>query len=380
MIEVVFWISLFLISYSFIGYPLLLKLIVIINKHREIQSNSNDTDFTSFVSIILSVYNEENVIKKKINNFFELDYPKNLIELIIISDGSTDNTENIIKSFNSERIKLVVQKKRSGKTMALNKGVLISEGDILVFTDANSMFDKCAIKKLIRHFRDPLIGLVTGKIIYFNFADGKKETISGLYQRYEEILRGEESKVASIVGADGAIYAFRKKLYEPLRSEYINDLTHPIQTVLKGYKAVLDSEAICMEEIDSPYEGEFKRQTRIMSQAFLVYISYIGKLLSNKKWLYAWELTSHKLLRWLSLLWMTGLFFTTIILFKSGLIFQSLLILQITFLLLIVSGAYSNIEFLKFPYCFFLIHLASLAGIYNFLLGKTFVTWEPRKN
>ena len=376
--EWMFFFFLFINVYNFIGYPICLMIIGLIKGDKSI--NLDEESFTPFVSIILSVYNEEGVIEKKIENFLDLDYPETLLEFIIVSDGSTDSTENLVKSFNSERIKLFVQERRSGKTMALNEGVKIARGKILAFTDANSMFDEYAIKKMVRWFRDPLIGLVTGKIIYFEFDGKKREAISGSYQRYEEMLRKNESKIASVVGADGAIYAIRKELYEPLKAEYINDFTHPIQVVLKGYRAVLDSEVTCREEVESSDAGEYKRQIRMISQAFLVYISYVGKLIINKKWLYAWELTSHKAMRWLTLIWMVGLFLTNIMLLYAGLFFQSFFIIQIIFFSLIIISAFSNIKILNFLYQFVLVHFAAIMGIYSFLHGKTFVTWEPRKD
>lgn len=378
MMEWMFFLFLFINVYNFIGYPVCLMIIGLIKRDKSI--NLDEEGFTPFVSIVLSVYNEKDVIEKKIDNFLDLDYPEDFLELIIVSDGSTDNTENLVKSFNSERIKLLVQERRSGKTMALNRGVKIARGEIVAFTDANSMFDRCAIRKIVRRFKDPLIGLVTGMIIYFEFDGKKREAISGSYQRYEEMLKRNESKIASVVGADGAIYAIRRELYEPLRPEYINDFTHPIQVVLKGYRAVLDSEAICREEVESSDAGEYKRQIRMISQAFFVYIAYIVKLIINKKWLYAWELTSHKAMRWLTLIWMAGLFLTNIMLLNAGLLFQSFFIIQIIFFFVTILSAFSNIKILNFLYQFVLVHFAAIMGIYSFLHGKTFVTWEPRKD
>jgi cellulose synthase/poly-beta-1,6-N-acetylglucosamine synthase-like glycosyltransferase len=262
------------------------------------------------VSILLSVYNEENVIKEKIQNFLSLDYPPELLEMVIVSDKCIDKTEEIIRSFNSERIKLLIQEKRGGKTLALNRAASVAGGEILIFTDANSMFDKDAVRRLVGRFADPAIGLVSGRSIYLNSLN-QNEELGGAYRKYEEMIKEDESKIASIVGADGAIYAMRKSLYDPLPPEYINDLIHPIQVVLKGYRAISEPRAVCREVIDETHSGELRRQTRIMAQSWLIYFSQIGELLKNLKLGYAWELTSHKFLRWLTIPLMIVLFVTT---------------------------------------------------------------------
>lgn len=275
---------------------------------------------------------------------------------------------------------MIVQDKRAGKTESLNRGILASNGDILLFTDANSMLQKDSVKKLVRHFRDKNVGLVTGRCVYYRSSDEGEEVISGFYNRYEQVLKKEESKVGTVVGADGAIYAMRKELYEPLKAVYINDLIHPIQVVLKGYKAILETEAICREEIDESHSEELNRQTRIMAQSFLIYFSQILKLLSKRKLLYAVELTSHKFMRWFSLPWMLIFFISTIVLCAKGTFYQMVLIPQIVFITLAMMGKYLNAGILRLPHYFCLVHLAALLGLYKLISGNIYITWEPRKN
>lgn len=374
MAESLFWFLILTLLYIFLGYPFLLKCIFLLKPSK----GSIDDKYMPPVSIILSVYNEENVIREKIQNFLSLDYPKELLELVIISDHCTDKTEEFIKSFNCNRIKLLVQERRSGKTPAINRGVSVATGDVLVFTDANSMFDKDAVMKLVRHFGDPRIGLVSGRSIYLD-SQGRNEEVSGLYRKYEESIKRGESCVSSIVGADGAIYALRRELYEPLNPNYINDFIHPIQVVLKGHKSINDTNAICSEVIDREADkDELRRQTRIMAQSWLIYFSQIGQLIKKMKWVYIWELTSHKFLRWITLPIMFLLFIVTIILFKQGAPFQVVFFLQIIFLFSIIFGRRRKVKWLRFSYFFFLIHFAALLGLYNFLSGNVYVTWNPR--
>ena len=376
MIEYLFWFLTLLLIYIFLGYPFILKCIALFKATRV----DHEVNYSQSVSVILSVYNEEKIIKDKIDNFLSLDYPHNLLEMVIISDQCTDKTEEIIKSFKSDRIKLLIQKNRSGKTSALNRGVFSAKGSILLFTDANSMFSKDAVKILVRHFSNSRIGLVSGKSIYLNSQNANDE-ISGLYHRYEETIKTLESQVSSIIGSDGAIYALRKSLFEPLNPKYINDFIHPIQVVLKGYKAINDIKAICTENINDEYGNcELHRQTRIMAQSWLIYLSQIGKLLKKRELTYAWELTSHKFLRWFTLPIIFLLLILTIVLFNQSILFKMSLFFQIIFLFSVFLGWIWKINFLRGAYLFFLIHLAALIGLYSVMFGNLYIIWNPRNN
>jgi cellulose synthase/poly-beta-1,6-N-acetylglucosamine synthase-like glycosyltransferase len=364
-----------LLVYTFIGYPLILKVLAMIcPRHHAI-----DETFHPSVSVILSVYNEEAVIRAKIENFLALDYPKELLEFIIISDKCTDRTEEAIRSFGDSRIKLLIQEQRSGKTLNLNRGVTVAGGEILVFTDANSMFARDAVRRLVRHFSDPRVGLVSGRSVYLD-ANSQSEQLGGAYRKYEEMIKEAESEVTSIVGADGAIYALRKSLYEPLRSEYINDFIHTIQAVIKGCVAISDQSAVCCEVVEEGYDQELRRQTRIMAQSWLIYLSQAGKLLTSGKLLYFWALTSHKLLRWLTIPLMIVLFVASSMLLKAGLFYQCLFAGQVLFISLALLGVKLKAGLMRVPHMFLLLHMAAVLGLFKCLSGNIYTTWSPREN
>lgn len=375
MIELIFWTSLALLLYTFIGYPLILKAISTLLPHRD---KSGGSDCPA-VSILLSVYNEEAVIREKIENFLALDYPEDKLELVIISDMCSDRTDDIIRSIGNPRVTLLVQTERSGKTKNLNRGAREATGDVLVFTDANAMYDRDAVTNLVRHFADPSIGLVTGKSVYIDPATGGT-TSGGVYRRYEDFIKAGESRVVSIVGADGAIYAMRKTLYEELRPEYINDFIHTIQAVLKGYRAVSDDEAICREEADEDSSGEFRRQTRIMSQSWLIFLSQAGKLAASGSIAYLWALVSHKFLRWLTVPLMILTLFSSLLLSGQGLLFQAVFAGEMFFVILALCGMRLNSGISRVAYLFTLLHLASVFGLYKYLTGNMYTTWSPRNN
>lgn len=372
--EIVFWTLFAVIVYTFAGYPLIVRMLSQLFG----KPTDHDETFLSSVSIILSVYNEEEVIEEKIANFLAMDYPSELIEFLIVSDCCSDGTDELVHRYENERIRLLVQTERSGKTRNLNRGVTEASGEILVFTDANAMFDQDAVRKLVRHFADADIGLVSGKSLY---SDGCGcVTTGGAYRCYEDYIKSGESRLASIIGADGAIYALRKSLYEPLPPEYINDFIHTIHSVLKGYRAINDDEAVCREVIGESGGGELRRQTRIMAQSWLVYCSQIVRLVDSGKWGYAWQLTSHKLMRWLSIPLLVLLFVSNSMLLKNGIFYSVFFVLQLLFFVITLFGSRVRKGVLRIPYMFMLIHLGSIFGLVKYLSGNVYTTWNPRND
>lgn len=373
MANLIFYLSLLTLLYTFVFYPVFLKLMALfIAKFQK-----GDIGFYPRVSIVLSVYNEEKVIREKIENFFEIDYPSDKIEFVIISDCCSDGTEDIIRSYEDSRIILIVQSTRAGKTSALNRAVPDTTGEILIFTDANSIFDKNSIRKLIQHFSDPCIGLVSGRSIYLD-SENKLEEIGGAYRKYEEMIKEKESAIGSIAGADGAIYALRKNLYTPLKPQYINDFIHPIQVVLRGFRAISEPEAVCRETIDDQHKGEFFRQIRIMAQSWLIFLSQFKALLVGKHYCFLGVIVSHKLLRWLTIPLMCIFFVATFFLFNAGVLYTIAFIAQLSFYSLALVGSRMNKGLIKAPYLFVQLHCAAILGLFFLFSGNQFIVWNPR--
>ena len=364
---------LFMLWYAFAGYPLLLKLLSLRGRGR-----NTDETYLPTVTILLSVYNEEAVIREKIKNFRAIEYPAERLDMLIILDGCTDRTEAIIRETRDDRVRLLVQEQRGGKTRALNRGAVEARGEILVFTDANSMFDHDAIRKLVRNFSDRSVGLVSGRSIYLDAAN-RVEQAGGGYRAYEEWLKELESRTGSIAGADGAIYALRSDLYQPLQPQEINDFLHPLQVAIKGFRAVSDPEALCREVVDEEYGDEFRRQTRITSQSWFIYLSRIVPLLRSGGFRYAWRLTSHKFLRWLTLPLLTALLAATIVLLSEAFIYRAALAAQVIFALLAVLGWRGRGGAARIAYLFILLHLAAVTGFFNYVGGNSYTVWTPRK-
>ncbi len=206
------------------------------------------------LSIIVAAYNEESCIAQKIQNFLSCRYSGDA-EMIVVSDGSSDRTAEIAESMASERVRVIRQPERRGKGVAVNAGAMAAHGDVLVFTDANSMFAVDALTELVRPLRDKSIGLVTG---ISRYSDG---TIGSAYQRYEQMLKGLESRLGVVAGADGALYAMRRELFKPLDPALINDFVHPILGSLAGCAVGDGARRFCARGIFET-AGEFSRQVQ----------------------------------------------------------------------------------------------------------------------
>lgn len=368
-----FWFSFLALVYAFAGYPLIVRLAAALWGRKTLK----DEKYTPTVSVLLSVYNEEQVIRQKIENFLELDYPKDYFELLVISDGCSDQTEEIVRSFASDRVRLLVQEERGGKTLALNRGALEAKGEIFVFTDANSMFRPDSVRKLMAAFVDPAVGLVSGRSVYVD-AEGN-ETLGGIYRRYEEWIKEGESGLFSIVGADGAIYALRRDVFEPLKPEFINDLLHPIQVVFKGLRAVNEPLAVVVESNEDDGDVELKRQTRIMAQSWHVCLHYLKKLMHEKRYGFLWQIISHKILRWLTLPVLVFLGLSSF--FGLFEIIPTLVMIGVVmFIVLAWLGSRERRGIAKVAWMFVVLHWAAVLGLFRLAKGDMFIMWNPRNS
>jgi len=249
------------------------------------------------VTLIISAYNEEGVIRRKLINALALDYPKDTLEILVVSDCSTDGTDAIVKSFQEQGVTLLRLEERHGKTYGLNQAVAIARGEVIVFSDANAMYEPDTIWKLVRHFADEGVGYVVGESRYMT-NDSSATRNENFYWKYEQFLKRKESDTGSVVGGDGALYAIRKVLYEPLGTADINDFVNPLQIIAKGYSGVYEPDAVCWEETAGTYQGEFRRKIRIVNRA-LRGLWQVRQVLNPLKYgLFSWKLVSHKLIRW----------------------------------------------------------------------------------
>lgn len=374
-------IALFIPLYVYIGYPVLLIVLDKLVKAKTLDI----ADITPTVSLVVSCYNEVDVIEQKIKNCLSIDYPQHQLEILFVSDGSDDGTDEFIKKYCNERLRLIRQEGRLGKTMGLNLALAEANGEIVVFSDANAMYKENALRMLVRNFHNASVGYVVGAAIYKDDAESTAGCSENVYWQYEIFIKKIESKLHSVVGGDGAIYAIRKSLYEPLDQEDINDFVNPLQIIARGYRGIFDAEAICYEQTAGDFDKEGKRKQRIVNRSFNGLMKNKTVLNPFKFGFYSLEVLSHKLLRWLIP------FF--ILIAAAGIIalaqmkiemFQWLLLLGILFSWSILLGKLLKDwsacpSILLIPYYFYLVNINSMKGVLQSLRGKVQITWStPR--
>ena len=372
--------SLALVLYVYVGYPLLLSLLQFFVRRNKILVDPN---YRPFITFIISCFNEEKVIEAKLKNTLAIDYPVDRFEIIVVSDASTDRTEEIVRSFSSNGVKLLRQDKRRGKTAGLNLAVSEANGELLVFSDANAMYEPDAVLQMVKYFADPNIGYVVGQARYKDrkvTASGQSE---GLYWQYEIALKKMESNLHSVVGGDGAIYTVRRELYEELLDTDINDFVNPLQVVAKGYRGIYEPNAICWEETSGFFDKEFNRKVRIVNRAFNGLLRVKEVLNPFRVGFFALEIISHKLLRWLVPFFLILFLIASIILALNGMeAFQYVCLAALGFAWLSYAGYLFSkskivIPIFHYPYYFTIVNIASIIGVLRGLCGKVPATWNP---
>jgi len=380
-LEDLFWLSAFAIIYAYAGYPIFLWVISFY-----IKAPIRRSDITPSVSLVISAFNEEHVLPKKIENALALDYPRHLLQITIISDGSTDETNTIIQDF-AERYGNVcpsISPQRKGKTACLNDFVPRLRGEIIIFSDANAFYDKDLIRRIVRPFADPHIGLVTGSTRYMASQQSESTTATGLYSRLEKLTKSLETKTGSCVGADGAVFAVRKSLFSPLEPDDINDLVIPFHIISKGYRGILETSVSCTEEIAGQKE-EFNRQVRITARTLRAIFRYRQLLNPFQYPMFSFKLFSHKLMKFLVPLFLVALFITNMTLaLESGAFYKMVLVLQCLFYVSALIGLFGrekkkNAMLLEACHAFLTVNVAYAVGWFKYLTGETYTAWKPQR-
>ena len=379
LFEMTALLMLLIILYIYIGYPLILILLHFLLPKKRI----NKKEIFPEVSLLISCFNEEAVINEKLENALALDYPRDKLEIIVISDASTDRTDEIVRGFEDKGVRLIRQDKNLGKTCGLNLAVPIAKGEIVVFSDANPMYMPDAIRKLVRNFNDDKIGYVVGQARYTDSNKSPASKSEAAYWELEIFLKKMESHVHSVVGGDGAIYAIRRELYEEMKPTDINDFVNPLQIILKGYRGVYEAEAICYEESAGQFRKEFNRKVRIINRSFSGLWRIRAVMNPFKTGFFSLEVISHKLLRWFApvfLIMFTVLVFILSILnigvFQWGTLFIIIFFI-FSYIGYLFSESYNVLACFYYPYYFIVVSIASLIGLSRSFEGEVQRTWNP---
>lgn len=381
----IFWLSVFLIVYTNFLYPgLVFILLLVFDFKKSLAFLFKKVDwriheekiFYPKVSIAVPAYNEGRVIEEKIRNFLSLDYPKEQLEMLIGSDGSTDDTEEKVMSSHQSNVRLLKFPRR-GKAGTINDLIKEARGEIVILSDAAAMLSPDSVKKLTRHFGSSDVGCVRGEI-RMESEEGARE--EDLYMRFETLLKYGENKLGIVLGASGAIYALRKELFDPLPENTINDdFLIPMRIVERGYKVMYDSQAQAYEKPPKGLKVEFHRRVRIGAGAPQL-LRLTWRLLDPRKGLVAFTYFSHKILRWLCPYLLIAAFLSNLALFDAKL-YRWMFGLQLVFYILVFIGYLRKDKpkpgrFFSMPFYFVYFNLALLAGNLSCLKGTKRVGWE----
>jgi cellulose synthase/poly-beta-1,6-N-acetylglucosamine synthase-like glycosyltransferase len=382
LLKIVFLLSAALILYVYFGYPLLLLFLGLLRK-REIMRD----EITPPVTIIIAAHNEAQSIAEKLENSLSLNYPRERLEVILASDGSTDETVAIAESFKARGV-LVLDLARSGKITALNRAVETARGEILVFTDANAIFEPDALRYLVSNFADAEVGGVCGNQRYRKagkHAGDSSGEGENLYWKYDKFIKRLESRQGSTVAADGSIYAVRAELFAPLgNTAQADDHAISARVVTAGKRLVFDERAVSYEEPPADGRREFRRKVRVTNHTVSSIINLPAALDPRITGFYTVELFSHKILRYAVPFLMIIAFLANSVLIGQGAIYRFMLAAQVLFYICALTGFFlrtnklGRVKPFYVPYYFCLANAASLLGTLSRLRGDQVVIWQPR--
>lgn len=373
---------LFLVFYAYLGYGILLA--VLLKIRGDYPQKQAPEDYYPTISLIVPCFNEEGYIMEKVQNSFALHYPKDRLQLIFISDGSSDATSELLSQVSG--ILHLHENKRSGKAAAMNRAVKLATGEIVVFCDANTDLNPEALMYLSRHYADPLVGGVTGeKRIISKSNAGASEAGEGLYWKYESFLKKADSRLYTVVGAAGELMSYRTALYEELEPDtLLDDFMQSMRVVLKGYRVVYEPLAVATETASANVKEELKRKIRICAGGWQSMLRLKPAFNLFKRPTVAFEFISHRVLRWSAAAFALPLIFLLNLFLLDSPVFIALLVAQVAFYLAALVGWYYENKGIRWkllyiPYYFFIMNVAVFLGLKRYLKGEQSALWERAK-
>ena len=377
----VFWLSTAVVAYVYFGYPLLLRLGVL-GRRKPFDRVPIPTQ-PPMVSVIIAARNEESGIEGKLRNLLSSSYPRERLEILVGSDGSSDRTEEIVRPLATEGVGLISFPMHQGKSAIQNRLVAAASGSILVFTDADCLLSRTAITDIVENFSDPAVGLVTGRPSYVNRSETSVTENEGMYLRYETWLREQESARGLLAVASGSFFAVRHSLWKPLDAHLGDDFVLPLHVIESGFRNVLDPRVVAETQLlQSNPTAMLRLKIRIVSKDFRALLAQTSLLNPFANGRIAVALWSHKLLRWFVPYFLIAIFLTTSLLSVYP-AFRAMTGLQIAFYAAAIIGLVFPRQTFRAPWSipasFCLVNFASLLGTLKCLAGRTSGRWEPKR-
>jgi cellulose synthase/poly-beta-1,6-N-acetylglucosamine synthase-like glycosyltransferase len=378
VMQVCFWSGAALLFYTYAGYPLLLALV-----SRWRARPVRRAQWTPSVSVIITAYNEERDLTAKLENTLLLDYPADKLEIIVASDCSTDRTDEIARQYSLSGVRLCRQAERLGKTSAQNMAVEQARGEVILFSDATTLYNRDVLRVMLPNFADETVGCVAGRLVYVDPSSSSVGQGARSYWNYETFLKRHESRVCSLIGASGCLYAVRRSAYVPMYPEACSDFLIATKMVEQGLRAVYEPAAVCTEETNKRTDKELRMRVRVITQTFTDLWRHRAMMNPFRSGFYAVQLISHKVLRYLVPFFLLIILFSSLALAPHSLLYALVALAQICFYLaaglswLMESRGFRRNRLLALPQYFVLANLASLIAFYKFLSGERYARWEP---
>ena len=372
-VDVLLWSSLLGLGYAYVGYPLILAVWSLFRGRPVARGVYRPT-----VTIVIAASNEAKRLPDRLRNCLEQDYPSSLLNVVVVSDGSTDDTVAAIDGQFAPKVAVVELERHYGKAVALNHGVAVARGDVIVFTDARQRFASTAISELVSNFGDPHVGAVSGELVLEAVEEGEGFVGVGLYWRMEKWIRRKESEIDSVVGVTGAIYAVRRSLWKPLPpGTILDDVLVPMQIAARGYRVVFEHRALAFDRLAQDYEIEFRRKVRTLAGNYQA-LSLAPELLSPWRNRLFFQFFSHKLCRLAAPFCLLALLFANIFRMDGWLYY--LLLTQAAAYAAAIAGWYLTSigireRYTASAFTFCLLNFAALVGAKRFLVDDE-IQWS----
>ncbi len=372
MLELIFFISLCSVVYAYFGYPFSLYLLSSV-RFKDIQRASIQPK----VTLIITAFNEEKRIREKLENSLALEYTKDKLQILVASDGSTDTTNTIVRSFADKGVELLKVIKRGGKENAQKEAVGHATGDVIVFSDVATFLEPQSLREIVSNFADPSVGCVSSEDRLIG-QDGKPSGES-FYVRYEMWLRRLESRVNSLVGLSGSFFAARKEVCQDFSGNVQSDFRTLLSSMKLGLRGVSDPKAIGSYLNIADEKREFERKVRTVLRGLTVFFNHLEFLNIFKYGLFSYQLFCHKLLRWLVPLFLVAALITNIIMAGSSLFFLILLFVHLFFYVIGIYGWFTQSlsGIFKIPMFFIVVNAAIAVAWWQYMTGKRVILWTP---
>jgi cellulose synthase/poly-beta-1,6-N-acetylglucosamine synthase-like glycosyltransferase len=384
-LQIVFWVSVLLVFYSYLGYGMFLWLYLKITGRRAAAVPPVDVVFEPEVTLVVATYNEELIIRKKIENTLALDYPADKLRIIIIADGSSDDTANIISRY--PRVQLLYQPGREGKVAAINRAMPFVTTPYTIFCDANTMLNKESIRELVKHYTDPSIGAVAGekKVIDLSEEQNAAGAGEGLYWKYESLLKRLDAQFYTVVGAAGELFSIRTALFEPVGNDILlDDFIMSMKICKKGYRVMYEPKAYAAEAPSMTMREERKRKVRISAGGFQSVLLLKDLLNIFKYGRLSFQYISHRVLRWivcpvlLPVILLSNIYLAAA---TGSRLYDTLLVLQALFYAAALLGWLFALKHVKskifyVPYYFVFMNISLYTGFSRFIHNTQTVLWD----